>query len=104
MSRFITLLIFTLCTATTHAYHSDISETETADSSASCNAAFHDGCATDDHDEESHTASSSGSAAPVGVLGSSALEITLIVLLVGSIAWGRTGHRPVKRRRSSSQG
>ena len=65
------------------AYHSGISETTTADANASCNAAFHSGCADDpDHEEQTHDASSSGFAAPAGALGGTALELGLIGLLL----------------------
>ena len=91
MHRWMSILLFALCATGAKAYHSGINETETADSNASCNAAFHAGCATavDDHEEQTHTASSSGFAAPAGPLGGSALEIALIALLLGGMVGGR---------------
>lgn len=87
MKHWSTALLLAFCAMTANAYHSGINETETADSNASCNAAFHTGCETDtDHEEQTHTASSSGFAAPAGGLGGSALEIALIVLLVTATA------------------
>ena len=84
MKRAIVGILFLCFAAVANAYHSGISETTTADESASCNAAFHAGCAdTDaDHEEQTHTASSSGFAAPAGTMGSSFLEIGLLALLV----------------------
>lgn len=71
------------------AYHSGINETTTADANASCNAAFHDGCADSDHEEQTHDASSSGFAAPAGALGGTAPELGLIALLLWFV--GRRG-------------
>lgn len=76
--------------AAANAYHSGISETTTAASNASCNAAFNSSCVNadadaepdHDHEEATHTASSSGFAAPAGAIGSSILEIGLLGLLV----------------------
>jgi hypothetical protein len=54
-----------------------------ADERASCNASFHRGCVSD----AKSTTSSSGFAAPAGVLGSSWLEGGLVLLLIaGGIA------------------
>ena len=91
MKRLILCLLLVGLAASANAYHSGISETETADSNASCNAAFHAGCATtdDDHEEQTHTASSRGFAAPAGALGSSGLELALIALLVSGAIGGR---------------
>ena len=55
----------------------------TADERASCNASFHQTCVPD----QSTSTSSSGFAAPIGVLGSSGLEGGLVALLIaGGIA------------------
>ena len=55
-------------------------QSDTADENASCNASFHGGC-------PSGGTSSSGFAAPFGVLGSSGLEGGLVALLIaGGIA------------------
>lgn len=78
-----------------NAYHSGISETTTADANASCNAAFHSGCvdADTDHEEEhTHTASSSGFAAPAGTIGSSIVEIGLLALLVWFVFFRKLAH------------
>ena len=83
------------------AYHSGISEKTTADTNASCNAAFHSGCVADsDHEEQTHDASSSGFAAPAGTLGGTVLELGLIALLL----W-RVGRRGLAgSRKSASRG
>lgn len=58
-------------------------QSNTAVDRASCNASFHLGCVSN----QTSTASSSGFAAPVGMLGSSALEGGLVALLIaGGIA------------------
>jgi len=57
----------------------------TADANASCNASFHEGCKTD----QTFTASSSGFAAPAGVLGGSPVEGALLSLLVAAGVAGR---------------
>jgi len=57
----------------------------TADAKASCNASFHEGCKTD----QTFTASSSGFAAPAGVLGGSPVEGALLSLLVAAGVAGR---------------
>lgn len=92
MKRFLFGLLLTCCAVNASAYHSGINEDETAAGSASCNAAFQEDCAVDTHDDGADGVTSSGSAAPVGALGSSPLEIALIALLVGSV---------VRRRRAN---
>jgi len=73
----------------------------TADSRASCNASFHQGCPSD----QTSTASSSGFAAPVGVLGSSGLEGGLVLLLIaGGIARQLYRHAAGSRRKLSCGG
>ena len=57
-----------------------VAQNTTADQNASCNASFHEGCKSD----QTFTTSSSGFAAPAGVLGSSALESSLIALLIAA--------------------
>ena len=58
-------------------------QSATADDQASCNASFHQNCVSD----QTSGTSSSGFAAPLGVLGSSALEGGLVALLIaGGIA------------------
>lgn len=58
-------------------------QSDTADDQASCNASFHQNCISD----ETSTTSSSGFAAPLGVLGSSGLDGGLVVLIAaGGIA------------------
>lgn len=54
-------------------------QSQMADQQASCNASFHEGCKT----EKTSTTSSNGFAAPIGMLGSSALEDALVFLLIG---------------------
>ena len=89
LKRFV-LGLWLLCfSALSHTYHSGISETTTADSNASCNAAFHSGCADTDHEEQTHDVSSSGFAAPAGTLGGTVLELGLIALLLWVV--GRRG-------------
>jgi hypothetical protein len=91
MKRWMSILSLAFYATSASAYHTGISETETADANASCNAAFHAGCAItdDDHEEQTHSASSSGFAAPAGAMGSSVLEMALIVLLVTGAVGGR---------------
>ncbi|MGD8511727.1 MAG: hypothetical protein PVG05_08650 [Gammaproteobacteria bacterium] len=86
MKRFLSGLLLACCAVNASAYHSGINETTTAEGNASCNAAFHSGCPEDGHDDGTETASSSGSAAPFGALGSSPLEMALIALLLGGLA------------------
>ncbi|UCD67709.1 MAG: hypothetical protein JSW48_12890 [Betaproteobacteria bacterium] len=86
MKRLILCLLLVGLAASANAYHSGVSETTTADENASCNAAFHAGCPTDaDHEEQTHTASSSGFAAPAGDLGSSTFETAVIAFLVFAV-------------------
>ena len=94
MKRVIVGILFLCFAAVANAYHSGISETTTADASASCNAAFHSGCVDDDadHEEQTHTASSSGFAAPAGAIGSSILEIGLLALLVWVVFFRTLAH------------
>ena len=67
-------------------------QNSTADDQASCNASFHQNCVPD----QTSTTSSSGFAAPLGVLGSSGLEGALVVLIVaGGVA--RRLHRHAAR-------
>ena len=105
MKRWALTLVLAFYAMTVNAYHSGVSETETAASNASCNAAFNSGCVTDadtdtDHEEQTHTASSSGFAAPAGGLGGSALEIALIVLLVIATAGPRVLQSRARRTAS----
>jgi len=95
MKRLIFALMLSWCGTTANAYHSGISETTTADTKASCNAAFHAGCSADsdgDHEEQTQTADSSGFAAPAGGLGSSPTEVAVIILLVGGVVGARKRH------------
>ncbi len=89
MKRCLFGLLLACCAVNANAYHTGINETTTADNNASCNAAFHAGCPEDDHDDGTQGVTSSGSAAPVGALGSSPLEMALIALLIGGVACRR---------------
>ena len=89
MRRFLFGLLLTCCAVNASAYHSGVNETTTAAGNASCNAAFNAGCPEDEHDDGTQGVTSSGSAAPIGVLGSSSLEIALIALLIGGVACRR---------------
>jgi len=55
----------------------------TADERASCNASFHRGCAQD----SATGVSSSGFAAPMGLIGSSAQEGAALALMLAIVAW-----------------
>jgi hypothetical protein len=89
MKRLIFGLLLTCCAANASAYHSGINEDETAAGNASCNAAFQEDCPEHTHDDGTEGVTSSGSAAPIGALGSSPLEIALIALLVGGVVCRR---------------
>jgi len=70
-----------------------VAQSVIANEQASCNASFHQNCEPD----QSTVASSTGFAAPIGVLGSSGLEGGLLALLIaGGI--GRRLHRHVTGR------
>ena len=89
MKRFLCGLLLTCCAVNASAYHSGINEDETAAGNASCNAAFQEGCPEHTHDDGTEGVTSSGSAAPVGALGNSPLEIALIAFLVGGVVCRR---------------
>jgi len=55
----------------------------TADERASCNASFHSGCAKD----SATGVSSSGFAAPMGMIGSSPQEGAALALMLAIVAW-----------------
>lgn len=58
-------------------------QSATADERASCNASFHRGCAQD----SAAGVSSSGFAAPMGLIGSSAQEGAALALMLAIVAW-----------------
>jgi len=63
-------------------------QSSTADERASCNASFHAGCP----QESTTSVSSSGFAAPMGVIGSSPQEsasLALMVAITAGLAWRR---------------
>ena len=86
-------LILLCVAASAHGYHNGAGDTtSTPDERASCNASFHDGC----QQPSGSTLSSSGFAAPAGVLGGSLLEsASLLAMVVLAVA-------PRRRRASRS--
>ena len=73
---------------------------ETSDTNASCNASFHVGCQQD----SGSTLSSSGFAAPAGVLGGSLPEsasLLAMVALVLVLRWRRTARSDAKKQQST---
>lgn len=85
MKRLLLGLVFCCVAGSAAAYHTDdANESTKADSNASCNAAFHLGCQTD----QTFTASSSGFAAPAGALGSSPAESAAISMLLAAAIGG----------------
>jgi len=71
--KYLPIWVFLLCVQG----HAE-AQSGTADERASCNASFHQTC----QPEPTSGASSSGFAAPIGVLGSSGLEGGLVALLI----------------------
>lgn len=83
MTRLLIILIFFLLySPLVDAEHSGYNEAESAESNANCSAAFHFGCA---QEEQTHTASSDGFAAPIGKMGSSSTEIAFLVFIMSVI-------------------
>jgi hypothetical protein len=71
----------------------------TADERASCNASFHSGCAKD----SATGVSSSGFAAPMGLIGSSAQECASLAVMLAVVAWLSRRRRKAGRDASPMQ-
>ena len=84
------LMIFSAVSA--QAEHNGGADDSTGEN-ASCNASFNRNCP----EEQTHTADSSGFAAPAGALGSSPSEIAVISLLVAACVGGQVRRSSTRR-------